>query len=62
MEKSRTKRALEVLESNPGMSIYRAAKTVGVSPQVVGQALKSIRRKAERHQYLQQGGYFEPHA
>lgn len=59
MEKSRTQQALDLLKANPGMSIYRAAKTVGVSAQVVGQALIAERKKAEKAQFLEQGGYFE---
>jgi hypothetical protein len=61
MEKSRTKQAVDLLKANPGMSIYRAAKTVGVSPQVVGQALLTEKRKADRARFLEQGGYFESH-
>jgi hypothetical protein len=59
MEKSRTQQALDLLRASPGMSIYRAAKTVGVSAQVVGQALLAEKRKAARQQFLEQGGYFE---
>lgn len=60
MEKSRTKQALDLLQANPGMSIYRAAKIVGISAQVVGQAIKARERKAARQAFLEQGGYFVP--
>jgi len=62
MEKSRTKQALDLLQANPGMSIYRASKLVGVSGQTVGAAIKRRERKAAREAFKQQGGYFEPGA
>ncbi len=59
MKKSKTQQALDLLRDNPGMSQYRACKTIGVSEAVVSRARKVIKENSERARVAQQGGYLE---